>query len=69
MLLALAVTICVNGLTAEAVSAADRTNDQSTHAVIDRALVAVGQRERVGLDWSAPSSLTPAAALPTAAGR
>ena len=68
MLLALAVTISLNGLLAEAASAADDAGDTSTQALVDRALVAVGQSDRADLAWTAPDDPAASDGLSTASG-
>lgn len=68
MLLALAVTISLNGLMADAASAAESASDMSTHALVERALVAVGQGDRTDLGWTAPDDPAASPGLTTASG-
>jgi hypothetical protein len=68
MLLALAVTISLNGLLAEAASAADDEGDMSTQALVNRALVVVGQSDRADLAWTAPDDPAASDGLSTASG-
>lgn len=67
-LLALAVIVSLNGLTGEAASAAESAGDMSTPALVDRALVAVGQGDRTDLGWTAPDDPAAPAELSTASG-
>ncbi|WP_228511690.1 hypothetical protein [Clavibacter sp. VKM Ac-2872] len=64
----MAVTISLNGLLAEAASAADDAGDTSTQALVDRALVAVGQSDRADLTWTAPDDPAASDRLSTASG-
>jgi len=68
VLLALAVIVSLNGLTAEAASAAESAGDMSTPALVERALVAVGQGDRTDLGWTAPDDPAAPAELSTASG-
>ncbi|MFT2752894.1 hypothetical protein [Clavibacter sp. Sh2088] len=64
----MAVTISLNGLMAGAASAAESAGDMSTPALVDRALVAVGQGDRTDLGWTAPDDPTAPPGLSTTSG-